>query len=91
MESACTLCYDLVLHHKPHTALTKISALEDSELYKCRCCSAYLHKHHGIWEIISSGHYTDIPQEQASSSTQSRLQRSENTPIDQKQCTRQYY
>lgn len=55
MENACTLCYDLVLHHKPHSALKKISELKGSELYKCCCCYAYLHKHNNEWEIISGG------------------------------------
>lgn len=55
MEKACSLCYDLVLHHKAHTALKKISELKGSELYKCCCCYAYLHKHNSEWEIISGG------------------------------------
>lgn len=55
MEKACTLCYELVLHHKNHTALKKISELKGSELYKCCCCYAYLHKHNNEWEIISGG------------------------------------
>lgn len=55
MEKACSLCYDLVLHHKPHTALKKISELKGSELYKCCCCYAYLHKYNNDWEIISGG------------------------------------
>ncbi len=55
MEKACTLCYDLVLKNKTHTALKKISELKGSELYKCCCCYAYLHKHNNEWEIISGG------------------------------------
>lgn len=55
MEKACSLCYDLVLHNKAHTALKKISELKGSELYKCCCCYAYLHKHNNEWEIISGG------------------------------------
>lgn len=55
MEKACSLCYDLVLHNKTHTALKKISELKGSELYKCCCCYAYLHKHNNEWEIISGG------------------------------------
>lgn len=62
MENACTLCYDLVLHHKSHSELRKISELKGSELYKCCCCHAYLHKHNSEWEIISSGSITVNPQ-----------------------------
>lgn len=69
MENACTLCYDLVLHHKPHTALKKISELKGSELYKCCCCSAYLHKHKGEWEIISGGDTQAQPDHRDSSSS----------------------
>lgn len=59
MEKACSLCYDLVLHNKAHTALKKISELKGSELYKCCCCYAYLHKHNNEWEIISGGEVKD--------------------------------
>ena len=61
MEKACTLCYSLVLHHKPHSALKKISELKGSELYKCCCCYAYLHKHDNEWEIISGGDFSGKP------------------------------
>lgn len=61
MENACTLCYDLVLHHNPHPALKKISELKGSELYKCCCCYAYLHKHSEQWEIISGGEFLGTP------------------------------
>lgn len=61
MEKACTLCYNLVLHHKPHSALKKISELKGSELYKCCCCYAYLHKHDDEWEIISGGDFMGSP------------------------------
>ena len=67
MENACTLCYNLVLHHKPHSALKKISELKGSELYKCCCCYAYLHKHDGEWEIISGGDFMGSPKEAVSS------------------------
>ncbi|WP_415898443.1 hypothetical protein [Neptuniibacter sp. QD48_11] len=64
MEKACTLCYSLVLHHKPHSALKKISELKGSELYKCCCCYAYLHKHDNEWEIISGGDFSGKPVDQ---------------------------
>lgn len=64
MEKACTLCYDLVLHHKSHSDLRKISELKGSELYKCGCCHAYLHKHNNEWEIISGGSFTGTPENQ---------------------------
>lgn len=62
MEKACSLCYDLVLHNSPHQALKKISELKGSELYKCCCCYAYLHKHDDEWEIISGGDFNDSPE-----------------------------
>jgi len=62
MEKACSLCYDLVLHHAPHRALKKISELKGSELYKCSCCYAYLHKHNDEWEIISGGDFSGSPE-----------------------------
>lgn len=62
MENACTLCYNLVLHNKPHSALKKISELKGSELYKCCCCYAYLHKHNHEWEIISGGDFMGSPE-----------------------------
>ncbi len=65
MENACTLCYNLVLHHKPHSALKKISELKGSELYKCCCCYAYLHKHDNEWEIISGGDFMGSPKDEA--------------------------
>ncbi|WP_292951241.1 MULTISPECIES: hypothetical protein [unclassified Neptuniibacter] len=61
MENACTHCYDLVLHHKHHSELRKISELKGSELYKCCFCHAYLHKHNNEWEIISGGSFTGTP------------------------------
>ena len=63
MENACTLCYNLVLHNKPHSALKKISELKGSELYKCCCCYAYLHKHDAEWEIISGGDFMGSPEQ----------------------------
>jgi hypothetical protein len=66
MENACTLCYSLVLHNKPHPALKKISELKGSELYKCCCCYAYLHKHEANWEIISGGEFMGAPKQSAS-------------------------
>lgn len=66
MEKACSLCYDLVLKNKAHTALKKISELKGSELYKCCCCYAYLHKHNDEWEIISGG---EMPEEQVAKPT----------------------
>ncbi len=55
MENACVLCFNLVAQNKPHPALKKISAIADSELYKCCCCYAYLHKFEDKWEVISGG------------------------------------
>ncbi len=57
MEDACTLCYNLVLQDQPHPALKKISQLNDSTLYKCCCCYAYLHHYGNQWEIMSAGNY----------------------------------
>ena len=68
MEQACVLCYNLVLQHKPHPALKKISELKGSELFKCCCCYAYLHKHDTDWEIISGGDYSGTPKAYASDS-----------------------
>jgi hypothetical protein len=62
MENACTDCYGLVLHNKPHSALKKISELKGSELYKCCNCYAYLHKHDSEWEIISGGDFMGSPE-----------------------------
>ncbi|WP_286238246.1 hypothetical protein [Neptuniibacter halophilus] len=63
MENACNLCYNLVLHYQPHSELKKISELRDSELYKCCCCNAYLHKQRGEWEIISAGEFCGTPEQ----------------------------
>lgn len=57
MENACVLCFNLVMLNKPHPSLKKISELNNSELYKCSCCFAFLHKSNGIWEVISGGDY----------------------------------
>ena len=61
MEQACVLCYNLVLQHKPHPSLKKISELKGSQLFKCCCCYAYLHKHDSDWEIISGGDFSGEP------------------------------
>lgn len=58
MENACVLCFNLVVQHKPHPALKKISEIKGSELYKCCCCYAYLHKHNDDWEVISGGKFS---------------------------------
>jgi hypothetical protein len=57
MEYACALCYELVTHNKPHSALKKISQIEGSTLYKCSCCYSYLHRYGNSWEIISGGEF----------------------------------
>jgi|GEM_PF-1646558 len=69
MESACPLCYGLVVHGRLHPKLTKISAIEQSVLYKCNCCEAYLHHFEGSWEIMSGGHY-EAPAVQAQTSVE---------------------
>lgn len=85
MEKACSLCYDLVLHQKPHTALKKISELKGSELYKCCCCYAYLHKYNNDWEIISGGELRE--DDRALSSTDSiRSNSSKDLPAPQHNC-----
>lgn len=73
MEQACVLCYNLVLQHKPHPALKKISELKGSELYKCCCCYAYLHKHDSDWEIISGGDFSGEPKKYATNSATTSL------------------
>ncbi|WP_415894173.1 hypothetical protein ACMXYN_07330 [Neptuniibacter sp. PT8_73] len=78
MEKACTLCYSLVLHHKPHSALKKISELKGSELYKCCCCYAYLHKHDNEWEIISGGDFSGKPADQVAVESQNQTSEYEN-------------
>lgn len=58
MENACVLCFNLVMLNKPHPSLKKISELNNSELYKCSCCFAFLHKSNDMWEVISGGDFT---------------------------------
>lgn len=57
MENACVLCFNLVMLNKPHPSLKKISELDNSELHKCCCCLAYLHKSNDTWEVISGGDF----------------------------------
>jgi hypothetical protein len=55
MEYICPSCRLQVTQSQPHAGLVSISALKDSELYKCRCCDSYLHCFLGIWEVLSAG------------------------------------
>jgi hypothetical protein len=74
MESSCPSCELLLSQQRQHPYLVNISSLQDSQLYKCRCCNSYLHHYLGQWEIISIGHYDEhqnlpTPNAEASSDT----------------------
>ena len=86
MEKACSLCYDLVLQNKAHTALKKISELKGSELYKCCCCYAYLHKHNNEWEIISGGEIKDEPKVAANANERPTTENSDFFPANHQHC-----
>ncbi len=59
MESTCPSCELLISQQRHHPYLTNISTLQDSQLYKCRCCNSYLHRYRQQWEIISVGYYDE--------------------------------
>jgi hypothetical protein len=59
MESTCPSCELLISQQRHHPYLVNISSLQDSQLYKCRCCNSYLHHYQNQWEIISIGFYDE--------------------------------
>lgn len=59
MESTCPSCELLISQQRHHPYLVNISTLQDSQLYKCRCCNSYLHCYLQQWEIISIGYYDE--------------------------------
>ncbi|UTW12657.1 hypothetical protein [Marinobacterium rhizophilum] len=59
MESTCPSCELLITQQRHHPYLVNISSLQDSQLYKCRCCNSYLHRYLSQWEIISIGFYDE--------------------------------
>jgi len=74
MESTCPSCELLITQQRQHPYLVNISSLQDSQLYKCRCCNSYLHRYLSQWEIISIGYYDErqsppVPSAGASSDT----------------------
>jgi len=60
MKGTCRHCEGLVSHGIAHPELKKISELNLSTLYKCKCCHSYLHHHGYAWEIISCGNVGSI-------------------------------
>jgi hypothetical protein len=49
MESTCPSCELLISQQRHHPYLVNISTLQDSQLYKCRCCNSYLHCYLPQW------------------------------------------
>jgi hypothetical protein len=58
MENTCPSCAQLISHGLKHPYLINISSLQDSQLYRCRCCNSYLHCYLDSWEVISEGRYS---------------------------------
>ncbi len=59
MESTCPSCELLISQQRHHPYLVNISSLQDSQLFKCRCCNSYLHRYLNQWEVISIGFYDE--------------------------------
>lgn len=61
MKSICPDCQaQMAGHCGPHAALSLISTLPNSQLYKCKECHAYLHRYDSEWEVLIEGYYNDI-------------------------------
>ncbi|GGO75534.1 hypothetical protein GCM10011348_00550 [Marinobacterium nitratireducens] len=67
MERSCPPCQRMTAKAAPHPDLISLSKMENSQLFKCRCCNSYLHLDLNGWEILSAGNYPPQTQDDSHS------------------------